>query len=92
MDLVKLGEEKTDMENKIAALQQAVSRAKQQKLLESEFCRRTENNMQMEMKQIEDKREDIKYVISNSEEIQRYTQARKDENDEMLKQLERTNK
>ena len=48
--------------------------------------------MQMEMKQIEDKREDIKYVISNSEEIQRYTQARKDENDEMLKQLERTNK
>jgi hypothetical protein len=31
-------------------------------------------------------------MIQNSEEMGRYTLARKVENDEMLKQLERTNK
>jgi hypothetical protein len=42
-DLIKIGEDKSELEFNIATAQERISKLKQKKLLETEFCRRGDN-------------------------------------------------
>lgn len=72
---------KNDVEYNLNHLAREIAQARQKKLLEEEFIRRTSNANQLIKNEIEQKREAIENLLYHSKQINKCNDIKKDEND-----------
>ena len=91
-DLQDCQNTKMDLDNYINSIARDIQNARQKKLLEEETIRRTSNANQLIKNDIETKREAIENLLYNCQQITKCNDIKKDENDQLCRELEAINK
>jgi chromosome segregation ATPase len=91
-DVQQLQSLKNEIENENSRMQREFNKCRQQKQLQEEFVRRTENVNHGIKQDIAIKRAQIEHSLSASEDTKKYNHARKMENEQLLMDVEQTSK